>query len=546
MKKNVRNWLVFVGVLILILIALAGADDLNPNKDTEYMSNSVSPVVAVEDDETADAVGAAVDQNVDDEEIPGSAAEAEESILPGDDETDGGQNEPERDAAYAAPAVTVYIAKTTEVFERADKESSVVAVLPKGIEVELRLDMGGWKHVVLSDGREGYICIIDEEATDAAGEASEEAPAGEFAEETMDKAPAEESGDGITVEVTAEESAEDVIVEYPASDPAEEIIEVMPSEEPVEEIIEEIPAEEPAEEIVEEMPAEEPAEEIVEEMPVEESVEEIVEEISAEEPAEEIVEEIPAEEPVEEIVVEETPAEEPVEEIVAEETPAEEPAEEIAEEIPAEEPVEEIVVEETPAEEPVEETVEEIPAEETFAGEFAEEDIVLEEIPAEDDTEEDAEGVSAEEVPAEDDAEEEMPDERHFTFLFDENGALVLDENGLPVLDVEDGYSVVVNYVKDETGNLVLDEAGYPVMIDYIELKVSIKLIILDEAGILTYGAHVRLQAVVENAPEDVELNYAWYCSANWDNPLPADGDHYDVVVNHENALYEWKVDVWF
>lgn len=157
------------------------------------------------------------------------------------------------------------------------------------------------------------------------------------------------------------------------------------------------------------------------------------------------------------------------------------------------------------------------------------------------------EGIAEEEIPAEAAfAEEEAYNEQHFRYTFDEKGNLILDEKGMPVLDVEDGYQIIASYDTDEEGNLILDEAGYPVMLDYVELKVRIKLIVLNEDGILTYGSDVRLQAIVDNAPEGVELHYAWYCSADWDTPLPADGDHYDFTVDRSNAWYEWQVDVWF
>lgn len=150
-------------------------------------------------------------------------------------------------------------------------------------------------------------------------------------------------------------------------------------------------------------------------------------------------------------------------------------------------------------------------------------------------------------------ADEVLPaeEEKHpFEYLRDEDGNLVLDEKGMPIPLAEEGYAIVASYETDEDGNLVLDENGYPVVIDYevryINLDVHIELIILNDDGILTYGSNVRLHAVVENAPEGVELNYEWYNSADWERPLPVYGDSYDFVVDHDNAMYSWRVDVWF
>ena len=144
----------------------------------------------------------------------------------------------------------------------------------------------------------------------------------------------------------------------------------------------------------------------------------------------------------------------------------------------------------------------------------------------------------------------EDKEERPFEYLRDEDGNLVLDEKGMPIPLADEGYAIIATYEMDEDGNLVLDENGAPVVIDYevryINLDVRIELIILDEDGILTYGSNVRLQAIVENAPEGVELNYEWYNSADWEHPLPVDGDRYDFVVDHDNAMYSWRVDVWF
>lgn len=144
----------------------------------------------------------------------------------------------------------------------------------------------------------------------------------------------------------------------------------------------------------------------------------------------------------------------------------------------------------------------------------------------------------------------EDKEESPFDYLRDEDGNLVLDEKGMPIPLAEEGYAIIATYEMDEDGNLVLDENGDPVVIDYevryINLDVRIELIILDEDGILTYGSNVRLQAIVENSPEGVELNYEWYNSADWEHPLPVYGDSYDFVVDHDNAMYSWRVDVWF
>ncbi len=315
------------------------------------------------------------------------------------------------------------------------------------------------------------------------------------ADEIDETMPDEVSEEAFTVcDVDAEEAAADEIT-----------VNTVPDAISAEAAVEAVTAEAPSEE-----PAAEPAEVLVSE-----PAEATVEAVTVEEPSEE-----PAAEPAEVLVSE--PAEATVEAVTAEAS-SEEPAAESAEVLvsePAEATVEAVTVEES-SEEPAE---------------------VLASKPAE-------ATVEALNGKAEAPAAGET-NKRPFDFLLDEDGKLVLDEKGMPVPLAEEGYAIIATYKMDEDGNLVLDEEGYPIVLDYevryIDLDVHIVLINLEEDGILTYGAHVCLQAVVDNAPEGVELHYEWYNSADWDHPLPVSGDSYSFVVNHDNAMYSWRVDVWF
>ena len=144
-----------------------------------------------------------------------------------------------------------------------------------------------------------------------------------------------------------------------------------------------------------------------------------------------------------------------------------------AEEAPAEE------VEEVPAEEIEEAPVEEVeePAEEVTEDE-AENEVVpaeeVEEAPAEE-VEEPAEEViegeaENEEVPAEEAEATEETEEEKIVYIWhrDEEGALILDENGNPTFEAPEGADIPVAFQRDEEGNLIFDEEGNPIPAQFI------------------------------------------------------------------------------
>ena len=237
-----------------------------------------------------------------------------------------------------------------------------------------------------------------------------------------------------------------------------------PAEEP------EAPAEEP------EVPAEEP------EAPAEEP------EAPAEEP------EVPAEEPEAPAEESEAPAEEP-------ETPAEEP------EAPAEEP-------EAPAEEP------EAPAEETE--EPAEEADVIDTVPAE----EEEETINLEEI-----EEYETPkglDEEKpaavYAYEKDEEGNLILDENGNPIVTVVEGDEIPVTYLRNEDGELILDEKGDPIPTQTVPTDAVVSNTLIDAL----------------NPDRTIDIYYSW------NNETPAIGGEVTfiaVLIGYDNLEYtiQWQ-----
>ena len=261
-------------------------------------------------------------------------------------------------------------------------------------------------------------------------------------------------------------------------------------------------------------------------------------------------EEIPA---IEETpAAEEPPAEEEapvvVEAPAIEETPVEEetPA---TEEPPAEE--ETPATEETPAEEEtpvIEETpdVEETPAiEETPV---VEEIPVIEESPAEEETPE------TEETPA---AEEPASP---YTYARDENGALVLDEAGNPVVTVEGDAEIPVVFERDAAGALVLDENGNPIPTQTVPadaVKVlTLKDVLNPNRSIDIYASWLNQEPALGGTLQFVAILHGydglvysvqWQQSPNditWTDVPEANGLRYSVVITEKNYLDYWRVRV--
>ena len=210
----------------------------------------------------------------------------------------------------------------------------------------------------------------------------------------------------------------------------------------------------------------------------------------------------------------EEPAEEPTEEPTVE--PAEEPTEE-----PAGEPTEEPVAE--PTEEPIAEPTEE-PAEE----------------PVEQPTEEPA-----------------TSDSPVYEYVVDENGALVLDEQGNPQPIVPDGAEKPVSYLRDDTGALVLVD-GKPVVLatlpadagvvttlqDQLNPERSIDVYAAWEGETLYLDSEATLIAVLhgyENAVYTLQWQYS-PDNAAWYDLEGAEEARCTLTVTEENYQYYWRI----
>ena len=230
--------------------------------------------------------------------------------------------------------------------------------------------------------------------------------------------------------------------------------------------------------------------------------------------------EVPAEEP-------ETPAEEP-------EVPAEEA------EVPAEEPeapAEELVNEETETEEPAAEESEEIPAEE-------EETVDLDEI-------EDYE------TPLGLGEEKAAP---VYAYEKDEDGNLILDENGNPIVTVIEGDEIPVTYLRNEDGELILDEKGDPIPTQTVPTDAVISSTLEDALDpnrtIDIYyswnnekpaiGGEVVFIAVL-NGYDNLEYTIQWQQSKNnedWTDIPDSFETRHTEIVTRDNYKDFWRVQV--
>lgn len=147
-----------------------------------------------------------------------------------------------------------------------------------------------------------------------------------------------------------------------------------------------------------------------------------------------------------------------------------------------------------------------------------------------------------------------------YTFERDENGNLVLDENGNPVAIIPEGMEVPIDYVRDENGNLVFDENGNPIVLNTIPEGADKITTIVDE---LNPDRYVDIYAVWQDETpeldeeltlvsiaygyEEIEYTYQWQRSAddvNWTDIEGATEARYTFTVTEENYRDYWRVTI--
>lgn len=168
------------------------------------------------------------------------------------------------------------------------------------------------------------------------------------------------------------------------------------------------------------------------------------------------------------------------------------------------------------------------------------------------------EETAAPEQPAEPEEEpsEEPAEEIGYTYDRDENGALILDESGNPVVHVPEGWDIPVKFLRDEEGNLVLDENGNPVIEQTVPAGSQIIgkeenvlnpnrtiTTYLATTGSIYFGDPVTFVTVLDGY-EGVTYTLQWQQNDNgaWYDLPGENGNSLTVIATEENYHSTWRV----
>ena len=147
-----------------------------------------------------------------------------------------------------------------------------------------------------------------------------------------------------------------------------------------------------------------------------------------------------------------------------------------------------------------------------------------------------------------------------YSYERDENGALVLDENGNPIVTVIEGDEIPVTYLRNEDGELILDEKGDPIPTQTVPTDAVISNTIVDalnpDRTIDIYyswnnqkpaiGDDVTFIAVLHGY-ENLEYSIQWQQSKNgsdWANVPGSNETRYTETITRDNYKDFWRVQV--
>ena len=147
-----------------------------------------------------------------------------------------------------------------------------------------------------------------------------------------------------------------------------------------------------------------------------------------------------------------------------------------------------------------------------------------------------------------------------YSYERDENGALVLDENGNPIVTVIEGNEIPVTYLRNEDGELILDEKGDPIPTQTVPADAIMSNTIVDalnpDRTIDIYyswnnqkpaiGGDVTFIAVLHGY-ENLEYSIQWQQSKNgsdWADVPGSNDTRYTETITRDNYKDFWRVQV--
>lgn len=154
-------------------------------------------------------------------------------------------------------------------------------------------------------------------------------------------------------------------------------------------------------------------------------------------------------------------------------------------------------------------------------------------------------------------AAQEPAAEPAYTYERDENGNLLLDEAGNPIVHVPEGWDIPVKFLRDENGNLLLDENGNPVIEQTV--PAGSQLIGTEEnvlnpnrtistylatTGSIYFGDPVTFVTVL-NGYENIAYTLQWQQCDNggeWYDLPGQNGDTLTVTATEQNCTSSWRV----
>ena len=147
-----------------------------------------------------------------------------------------------------------------------------------------------------------------------------------------------------------------------------------------------------------------------------------------------------------------------------------------------------------------------------------------------------------------------------YAYEKDEEGNLILDENGNPIVTVIEGDEIPVTYLRNEDGELILDEKGDPIPTQTVPTDAVISSTLEDALDpnrtIDIYyswnnekpaiGGEVVFIAVLHGY-DNLEYNIQWQQSKNGKDWLDVPGTNearYTETITRENYKDFWRVQV--